>query len=346
VIPEPSPRTGSDCGAIDCHAHVFPPALADLVVESQSRDPAVAAPAKRLTTTHPGAYPGLFGGIKERIALMDEAGIDCQLLSMGSPYVYPSDPGLRVELARTWNDEAFVIARDFPGRFGLLCSVPLPDVAASIAESRRVAEREHHAGFMMHTNVEGAGIDDPAWWPLYECWDEMSAVVLLHPDGFCVPGLLDDYSMNWDVGTQFDDVIAVIRLYSSGMPVRFPHVRWIVPHLGGALPFLLGRLDQHWERDKARRELAQAPSASLGRLLFDTAGHDAASIRFALSVLGPERVVFGSDYPMVNAKDLRPVGANILRACDDERQVRQVRRSNLAEALGSRVHDVLANPEA
>lgn len=323
----------TDDGAIDVHAHLFPPAYADLIVKRQAEDPALAFPAGRLTTTHPGEFPSLFGGITERIELMNQAGIQRQLISMGSPYVYPSDESLRIDLARTWNDETFAVLDAFPDRFGLMCSVPLPDVAASVAESRRVSSFATHAGFMMHTNVEGAGIDDPAWWPLYECWDEMSAVVLLHPDGFCVKGLLDDYSMNWDVGTQFDDVIAVIRLYSSGLLNRFPRVRWIVPHLGGALPFVLGRLDQHWERDKARRDLPQAPSRSLGRLLFDTAGHDEASIGFALSVLGPDHIVVGSDFPMVNADDLRPVRDNIAAACENDEQLQRILRGNALGAL-------------
>lgn len=321
-------------GAIDCHAHLFPPAYAKQVVAGADRDPALSFAAGRLTSTHPVVFPGLFGRMDERIALMDQAGIERQLLSMGSPYVYPTDPGLRVELTRLWNDEAFETAARYPGRFGVMNSVPLPDVGAAVKEAVRVAALRHHAGFMMHTHVEGVGIDDQAWWPLYECWNDMGAAVLLHPDGFCVKGILDDYAMDWDVGTQFDDTIAVIRLYSSGLLSRFPRVRWIVPHLGGAFPFVLGRLDQHWERDRTRRALPGPPSTLLDGLLFDTAGHDTASIRFALSVLGPHRLVLGSDYPMVNATDLGAVTGSVNAACSDEQQRAQVLRMNLLRALG------------
>src|SRR5690606_7982296 len=81
-------EAGRTDGAIDCHAHLFPPAYAKQVIAGAERDPALSFAAGRLTTTHPVVFPGLFGRIDERIALMDQAGIERQLLSMGSPYVY------------------------------------------------------------------------------------------------------------------------------------------------------------------------------------------------------------------------------------------------------------------
>ena len=102
-----------------------------------------------------------------------------------------------------------------------------------------------------------------------------------------------------DIGTQFEDTLASVDLYESGLTGRFPNIRWVVGHLGGAVSFLAGRLDEHWERDKAVRALATAPTESFGNVYFDTAGHDATAVRFAIERLGADRFVYGSDFPMV-----------------------------------------------
>src|SRR5690606_13067429 len=125
----------------------------------------------------------------------------------------------------------------------------------------------------------------------------------VHPTEFRVKGLIRPH-LEKDIGTQFEDTIAGIDVYESGLTTRFPRIRWVIGHLGGAVTFLLGRLDEHWERDRSVRDLSTAPSASLGKVFFDTAGHDAHAVRFAVERLGAEHFVFGSDFPMVGFDDL------------------------------------------
>ncbi len=331
-----STRTAAEVGAIDCHAHVMPSEYVDKLVDASRKDPSLAPAARRLTEEHPHRFPLALGNIDRRLELMDAAGIETQVLAMGSPFLSSRDDRIRRSLVQTWNDSALDLAAEHPGRFFVFASVPLPDVRGAVAEVERLSGRENVIGWLINTHPAGWPIDDVRLDPLYAAWDATEAIVFVHPSGFCVEGLLDDHGMNWDIGTQFDDTIASVRLYSSGTLERFPGIRWIISHLGGALPFLLGRLDQHWQRDRHQRRLKRSPSRSLDGLFFDTAGHDVASIRFAIERLGAKRIVLGSDFPMVNAADLAPVTDAVRSAAGDDRDAFAVRRGNLTTLLSAR----------
>lgn len=320
---------------VDCHAHVNPPGYVDEVISQSSLDPSLRPIADLMTGGSRDRFPLAYGGIDRRLELMDAAGIAVEYLSSAAPYPRPSDSGIRLELARAWNDATTQLAAGHPGRFQVMATVPLPDVDGALAETERMLDFPTTAGVMIHTHTERIPVDDPRWFPLYEDWNERGLLVFLHPDGFCVKDLLED-DLNWDVGTQLDDTIAAVRLFSNGILARFPRIRWIVPHLGGALPFILGRLDQHWERDRGRRTLERPPSESLEGLLFDTAGHDGASIKFALEVLGANRIVFGSDFPMVGADDLMATVQTACDACNGASEKEAVLAENMGGGLSVR----------
>ncbi len=283
--------------AVDVHAHASTEPFSALVGGYEGRDEVMLA-ARERHLAQVERFPLLSSGWDRRVQLMEEVGVGRQLLSAGTPRPFPGRQ-LRVEIVQAWNDGADELARRYPGRFSVFASVPLPFVDAAIEETRRIAARPTTTGVTVSTHTAGMAIDDPAWEALYEVWNELGLTVFLHPDGFCVRGLLADYGMDIDIGTQFDDVIASVRLINSLIPERFPDVSWIVPHLGGALPFLLTRLDQHWWNSRQQRPLSARPSESLRGLYFDTAGHGAAPIRYALDHLGSRRVLFGSDFPML-----------------------------------------------
>lgn len=317
--------------AIDVHTHISPAPYIE-ALKALPEDEAISVPLSLLTQIE-SRFPLLFGDIDSRIRLMDEAGVGTAVLSMATPYMFPSEPSSRISMVRAWNDSCDTVASEHPDRFALFFSVPLPHVEAAIAETERVASRATTAGVTINTHTLRIAVDDPRWLPLYEQWNEIGLTVFLHPDGFCVKGLLNDYLMDWDIGTQFDDTIAAIRLINSGILTRFPNLRWIVPHLGGTLPFSLGRLDQHWERDQKQRSLKVAPSQAMDGLMFDTAGHSAASVRFAMEILGENRVVFGSDFPIVSSKDLGAVVRTVIEGCGQGSALDAVLHDNARSVL-------------
>jgi len=305
---------------IDTHAHVLPQPYTNELLAVSEIHHALSGAAQMVKVRVPDYYPPacgaqLFGGADGRLAAMDEAGVGVQVLSAGSLTAFPSGTplGVRRDLVQLWNDSTADFADEDPQRLKVFCAVPMPSVELAVKEVERVEGRRTTAGFGITTHVGGRPIDDPEWWPLYQLWNDMRATVFVHPDRFCVPDIMPRH-LETDLGTQFDDALATVRLYES-VTDRFPGITWIVSHLGGAFPFVLGRLEEHWVRDREWREHKVPPSESLTHIMFDTAGHSRDSIEFAVRVLGAERVLFGTDFPMVSpdslAEQLHAVAAAI-----------------------------------
>jgi len=303
------------------HTHVLPQAYVDALLAVAADDPGLARAYRTATEVVPHHYPpqcgpALFDDVTNRIPMLDEAGVARQILGAGSFMAFGESTTHRVELTRAWNDAVTAQVSLAPDRFAMFAQLPVPDVEACLAEVARVGDRPAVAGFGLTTHVNGIPLDDERWTPLYEELDRRGTTVFVHPDGFCVAGLMDR-EMELEVGTQLDDTLAAVRLMRSGILARYPGITWVIAHLGGALSFLLGRLDEHWERDRGKHTLSEAPSTLLGGLYVDTAGHGPESLRFAAEILGPSKLLFGTDYPMVHVEHLGGATAQALHAIGD-----------------------------
>src|SRR4029077_16436652 len=132
-----------------------------------------------------------------------------------------------------------------------------------------------------------------------------SAVVSLHPLGVGAR-LGDAYGLDWMVASCFEDTIAALRLVMSGLTDRFPAIRFIVPHLGGTLPFLWQRIEDHLDRARVAGGAAPqhgAATAALRRFFFDSVNQSAAALRCACETIGADRIMLGSDYPFLTVPD-------------------------------------------
>lgn len=290
----------------DVHAHYYPPDYV-AVVREVAEEAGSHGDTARSFLTHPiiSMVPAFTGDLDGRIALMDAAGISVQVLSFASMNVWHPDASVRTRLVETFNDGCSQAVSAHPDRFRFLATLPFPYVSEAVREAARVRGLPGFVGYSMPTHVDTVPIDASCWSEVYAAMDEEPALVLLHPDGFCVPGALKDHGMEWAIGAPFEDTIGAVRLIAAGLLSRYPRMTWIVPHLGGTLPFLLHRLLWRWELEAQRMGTPQHDSASLERLMFDTANCSSATLRLAEEVLPADRIVFGSDFPFLDPEDLR-----------------------------------------
>lgn len=300
--------------AIDVHAHFYPPEYVAVVrevaaEEGRAGDIARAFLEHRIITR----VPTFLGALDERLRLMDDAGIERQLLSFASLTVWHPEPATRSRLVAAFNDGCSAVVERHPDRFGLLASLPLPHVAESAAEARRARSLPGFSGYSIPTHIDTVPIDDAAWEPVYAAMAEGAAdgaptLVLAHPDGFCAPGALADHGMEWAIGAPFEDTIVAVRLIASGLAERHPGLQWVIPHLGGTLPFLLHRLRWRWRLEAEHLGTPDHSAGALERLLFDSANCSPETLRLAREVLPEGSIVFGTDFPFVDPSDLaRPV---------------------------------------
>jgi aminocarboxymuconate-semialdehyde decarboxylase len=153
-------------------------------------------------------------------------------------------------------------------------------------------------GAMVFSNVNHVALADERFWPLWKKADELGAVVYIHPtDPLGVDAMLDYWLMPL-VGFPFDTTLAASKLVFSGVVDRHPNIRWVLTHMGGAIPYLAERLDRGYRAfADCRQHIGHPPSESLKRFYFDTVNFNPSAIRLALDFAGEDHLLAGSDYP-------------------------------------------------
>lgn len=233
-----------------------------------------------------------------RIESMDQAGVARQLLSaMFAPYL--PDEVDAVRAARLINDAHAELAAAHPSRLAAYAALPLPHIDVALAELERCLDGLGMVGVGLQCSCLGESVATQRFDPLYAELDRRRAVVFLHPcvNGLCSP-LLSDWGLAPTAGAVFEDTTAALHLIVRQIPHRFPHIRFIIPHLGGALPMLLSRLDN--QLPLSWPELPEPPSVTARRFFYDTVGHGSdAGLRCAVDAFGDEQLLPGSDYPVL-----------------------------------------------
>jgi aminocarboxymuconate-semialdehyde decarboxylase len=286
---------------VDVHAHLIPQEYLKVLLDS-GRYEVERGDDERLILKSGGARfltitPRHFD-IEQRVAMMDEAGIDVQVLSLPAPNVYFKSGQDAADLATMTNDYLASVAQTQPGRFLPLANIPLTaDIDTAINELVRCMDGLGMPGFIIGSNIDGAPIDDPRYDPLFEEANRRGAVMFVHP--MLPPGAeaLAQYALVPLVGYMFDVTQALSRLIFSNFFGRFLGINVIIGHMGGALPYLAGRLDAGFAAYPECQTSLRPPSEIIERLNVDTVSAQAPALRCAIDVLGIEGVLFGSDYP-------------------------------------------------
>lgn len=287
--------------AIDVHAHYYPAKYVAVVADLATHESSAGATARRfLNSAIISGDEHFTGAIARRVAMMDAADVEIQVLSMASMNIWHPDPDTRVSLTQAYNDGLAELCEAHPRRFRFVASLPFPHVDEAVAEARRVRGLPGWVGYCIPTTIAGQPINAPQWTAVYAEMNSQPALATVHPDGFAAPGVLDDFSMEWAIGAVFEDTIATIRLLCSGLVRDHANLHWLVPHLGGTLPFVLHRLLWRWRFEAEYLGTPGYDAADLHRVLFDTANSTAETLRFAASVLPRETLAYGTDFPFLD----------------------------------------------
>jgi len=287
---------------------------------------------------YPGDYNLLVPGhrdIEVRERALQEAGVHKQVLSFTTPGTHVEEPARAVELARMVNDGFARIVKARPQRFAALATLPLNDPAASVDELERAVVELGFRGAALFSNVNGVPLCDERFFPLYRKAEELGAVFFIHPAQPVGVEFMRDYWLAPLIGFAFDTTLAAAGLVFSGVTERFPGLRWVLAHLGGAVPYLAERLDRGYRAfAECRRNIAEPPSEYLKRFYFDTVNFDPAALRLALSFAGAAHLLAGSDYPHMIGS-LERMKASIAQLDLSEADRAAILGGNAARLLGS-----------
>jgi len=286
---------------IDFHNHYFPPSYLDAIAQGGSHFRVTTDDDGNPVLHSPGDYNVLVPGhrlLDYRAGVLDEAGVDMQVLSFTAPGTSIETPDRAVELCRVINDALAADVAERGDRFTALATLPMnaPDAAADEAE--RAVEELGLPGVMLLSNASGVPLSEDRFWPVYERLDRLGAVVYIHPTYPVGVEVMEKYMLMPMVGFLMDTTLATASLIYSGTVERFADITWVLGHLGGAVPYLAERFDRGFEAyPECRERCTIPPSEQLKDFYYDTVNFDPACLRLALDFAGPDHLVAGSDYP-------------------------------------------------
>ncbi|HEX9705349.1 MAG TPA: amidohydrolase family protein [Gemmatimonadales bacterium] len=286
---------------IDFHNHYYPPEYLEALRNGSTAARMWTDAEGNPVIGYPGDYNVAVRGHRD-IAYRDEVlareGVDMQVLTLTTPGTHIEPPDRATRLARLVNDALAETVRSRGGRFAALGTLPLNDPRASAAELERVMGPLGLKGVMVFSNVNGVALADQRFWPVYERADALGAIVFIHPTHPVGVEAMTEYWLMPLVGFLFDTTLAAAQLVFSGVVERFPRIRWVLGHLGGAIPYIAERLDRGYEAfPECRQHIQQSPSAYLKRFFYDTVNFDPGALRLAIEFAGAGQILAGSDYP-------------------------------------------------
>jgi aminocarboxymuconate-semialdehyde decarboxylase len=286
---------------IDFHNHFYPPEYLEFIQTGPSNIKVTFDADNNPLLHYPGDYNIVVRGhrdIEYRAEVLAKAGVDKQILTFTTPGTHVESPERSVELARLVNDCLSKIMKESGDRFSALATLPLNDPEGSVAELERAFNGLGFKGVMLHSNVNGIALSDQRFWPLYEKSDDLNAVLYIHPSFPVGVEAMTDYWLMPLVGFPFDTTLAAAKLVFSGVVEKYPRIRWVLGHLGGAIPYLAERLDRgYFAFDECRANISKPPSEYLKEFYYDSVNFDINALEFAINFAGSDRFVAGSDYP-------------------------------------------------
>jgi aminocarboxymuconate-semialdehyde decarboxylase len=290
--------------AIDVHAHFFPERYLDLIARDGAAFGASIdrsnpkGPAIVVGQTRTPPLDASYWDLERRRKAMDRTGVALQALSLTVPMVYFAEGELGTRLAAVHNDAMSEAHRAFPDRFVGCITLPMQDPKRALAELERAAALPGMRGVYMGTNVNGRELSDPGFTPIFARCEALRLPVLLHPIHVVGGGpRLSRFYLSNLLGNPFDTAVAAAHLVFGGVLDAFPKLEVCLPHAGGAMPYLVGRLTHGQKVRPENKGVAKKPFKSyLRRFTYDTIAHDPEPLAYLVDLVGADRVMIGSDF--------------------------------------------------
>ena len=240
----------------------------------------------------------------QRLAHMDAAGVDVQVLSFGSPGTQGFGPEIAIPMARDANDRAYEAVKAHPDRFAAFAALPTADPKAAARELERAVTKLGFKGAMIHGHTQGSFLDEKKYWVIFECAQSLGVPIYLHPT-YPHPDAIKAYFTGYEDlaraawGFAVDTSCHFLRMVFAGVFDAYPDFKIILGHLGEGLPFAMHRLNDHTYRSAAKRGLKKTPLQYLkDNMLVTTSGNwYEPAFLCTLLALGADNILFAVDWP-------------------------------------------------
>jgi aminocarboxymuconate-semialdehyde decarboxylase len=288
---------------IDFHCHLYPEDYLKKL-EASTGDVRIEKNAKgEKIILSMGAKAGPvteeFFDIDMRVDQIKKHRVDMQALSTPHPGVDRFSPAESAEMSRIINDGLAKAVKQHPKNFQALAMLPLTDTKLALRELDRAILDLGLAGMCMLTNVAGKTLDSDFLHPVYARAQELRIPIFIHPTTPLGAQVMQEWRLAVILGFEFDVVLSATRLAYSGVLEKFPELHFVVSHLGAGLPFLAGRIDRGYHDPTCGIKTKKPTSDYLKDLYCDTVCFYQPALKMAYEFYGPERMVLGSDFPLL-----------------------------------------------
>ncbi len=289
---------------IDIHTHCLTDAWFELLQRHGGPRYSVEAVSGGLRAIHlDGApfmtpVPAMFD-YDLRVKTMNDHGVDIGIVSLTCPNCYWGGAEVSLEAATIMNDDMAAARTAHPDRIRWFASLPWQYPERALPELER-ARGAGASGVIVLANIDGKPLTDPAFEPIWRAVDALALPVLVHPTAPPGVGEMDmvRFQLTASVGFTFDTSLAIARMIYDGFFDRYRALSIIAAHAGGALPYLVSRMDQCFDNIPACREkISVRPSEYLPKICADAVVFAPEVLELALKVFGADNVMYGSDYP-------------------------------------------------
>ena len=290
---------------IDVHNHLYPKEWMDYL-EHRTESPRMERTGPTSMTFYsenvPLAHISRAGHYDPaaRMEDMDKYGIDTQILSLTTPSVELVPPNDGVKWARRVNDYLASVCQKYPERFYAYATLPYQDVDEAIKELERAYKNLGVKGIIMFSNINGKPIASPEFCSIYAKAEEYELPILIHPAPPLTTDVMERLRLPSPLfGFVLDTTMAIISLIFQGVIEKYPKLKLIHSHLGGVVPYTVGRIDDSFNNYSKEYglELPRAPSDYYKRQVYvDTISYHLPAMRCCLDWLGPDHIMLGTDY--------------------------------------------------
>ena len=292
---------------IDCQSHFFVPELVQMMAKRKTPPYSYQKDGQTYVVTGLAGQDAWHRRLREKhmdidakLHDMDEAGINLTTISTNDPG--PESFGSEgLTAAQVVNDWIADLGTSHPGRFAGLIVLPLQDMNASLKELDRCVNKLGMKGILLYSNLDGRYPDEPEFTELFAEAERMDIPILLHPAHPVTYEQTKGRSLMAGLGLMFDTTIALARIILAGILDKHPNLKLVCPHVGGTLPYLIGRIDHQTQILKRGAEnINKPPSEYLKQIYLDAVSPIPMAIQYGIDFVGIDRMLYASDHPWVD----------------------------------------------
>lgn len=291
---------------IDIHAHILPASLRKAFengepwygtkIERNSEGRTILTTGSRRNEM---STPEYWVPYEQRIALMDEAEVDVQLLSLNPQLLRDSDPiDVAASACQSVNDEIAEAVSARPDRYQGLGTITLKDPEKACNELNRIMKDLKLHGIIIGSHIDHTNLNQSHFFDILKEAEKLGAFILLHPLSTRAKPILNDYHLINLIGNPMETTTAAANLIFSGYMEKLPNIKICLSHAGGYLPFAIGRFDHAYNtRKDVSDSLKKKPSEYLKKFYYDTITHSDVGLKQVIDIVGSENILLGTDFP-------------------------------------------------